>query len=274
MRLLPKIMCAFAVIGFVACEGGGLPPKDTQSGTGDTIGAIDPGTDVLPDDGTPGRIDIIYSDTDEPDSADPDAPTDIDADSSDIKEVEDVGGGFGSFCNSNDDCLSGLCVPSEIGYICTMTCEANCPEQWECKAVNLGGQDTVFVCLPGMDLSCEVNAECEQRATENEPCGNCGTKTRTCSDYCKWSVWSQCVGEGECPVGAIQDKDCGLCGQTSRTCSDLCRWGAWSDCEGEGVCEEGDQETEDCGKCGQRSRNCTRLCQWGNWSLFRPSPLQ
>lgn len=27
MRLLPKLVCAFAVIGFVGCEGGGFHPK-------------------------------------------------------------------------------------------------------------------------------------------------------------------------------------------------------------------------------------------------------
>jgi hypothetical protein len=56
-----------------------------------------------------------------------------------------------------------------------------------------------------------------------ESCGNCGTRTRTCSDG-TWSNWSACSGEGECAPSATQACDAGGM-PGSQTCSAMCSWG-------------------------------------------------
>ncbi|HOE81806.1 MAG TPA: hypothetical protein PK329_02385 [Myxococcota bacterium] len=175
-------------------------------------------------------------------------------------------GEFGSQCAENDDCHSGLCVPSEIGYICTNVCVADCPTNWSCKAANIGGQDVMFVCLPSNEMACEYNNQCEAGSNEEESCGNCGKRTRSCSESCRWSAWSACSGEGECLPGITQDGVCGFCGHRSRTCSDTCRWNAWEECQDQGECDAGSVVTEDCGLCGERSKHCTAQCKWSDWT--------
>ncbi|HQL56044.1 MAG: hypothetical protein ACOX51_05640 [Myxococcota bacterium] len=242
----------------LGCGGGDTPNEVGEDVTQDTVEprvTLDPGQ---PD--SKSERDLV---------GDPAGPLDITySDDGLIQEVapRDTAGEFGSFCQSNNDCFSGFCVPSEIGYICTMTCVANCPEGWNCKAVNLPDQDGILVCLPSTDLSCEINAECEAGTREVRPCGNCGEESRVCTEYCKWMPWSQCSGEGVCRAGSDQNESCGFCGRKSRLCNETCGWDEWTACEGEGVCAAGAIEKEACGQCGERSRNCTSECQWSEWS--------
>ena len=74
------------------------------------------------------------------------------------------------------------------------------------------------------------------------------------------------VSQCQCSNGDTQDQGCGNCGQRSRSCGGDCMWGAWSSCSGEGACSDGQTETTDCGDCGQQSRSCGGDCQWSGWS--------
>ena len=181
-------------------------------------------------------------------------------------DVETMGD-LGEPCEGNDDCLGGFCVPSDIGYICSQVCIDDCPQGWDCKAVNDLGPDVFFVCLPDKETVCGEVGVCSPLEEVDEVCGKCGTRTRTCSANCIWGEWSNCYGEGECPAGVDQEESCGACGARTRLCSEECYWDSWSDCSDEGECGAGELATESCGDmCGERFRQCTDQCQWSDWS--------
>jgi hypothetical protein len=88
--------------------------------------------------------------------------------------------------------------------------------------------------------SAPATCECSPAGTEQqEGCGNCGTRRRTCQADLRWSAWSDCTGQGECSPGDSQSVDCGDCGTQSRSCSGSCSWGSWSSCSGTRGCERG-----------------------------------
>jgi hypothetical protein len=74
------------------------------------------------------------------------------------------------------------------------------------------------------------------------------------------------INNCECTPGADETDDCGNCGTRTRTCTSDCHWGSWSSCQGEGPCQEGDTETENCCDCGTRTRTCNASCEWSSWS--------
>lgn len=106
--------------------------------------------------------------------------------------------------------------------------------------------DRTFVCIPGV--------------TEEESCGLCGTKYRTCDDNGQWVEWGSCSGGGECAPGATQD--CGYCG--TQTCQDNCFWGF---CTGEGECEAGAWDGYNCSG-SVVYRICSDICYWGDWHIM------
>jgi hypothetical protein len=175
-------------------------------------------------------------------------------------------GTFGATCETHQDCESRLCVETELGPVCTRVCvEGECPASWVCRLVLIAPPDAISVCLPDREQVC-ATGECEADAVELEPCGNCGTRRRTCGDDCRWGVWSNCSGEGVCPAGVEEVQGCGECATQRRVCTAECRWSPWGACEGGGECEAGDLDTEDCGWCGERTRSCTAQCVWSGWS--------
>ena len=44
------------------------------------------------------------------------------------------------------------------------------------------------------------------------------------------------MGEGVCSPGDDENEACGFCGQRDRTCSEECNWAEWSECDDDGVC--------------------------------------
>lgn len=104
---------------------------------------------------------------------------------------------------------------------------------------------------------------CTPGQTQSEACGNCGTRSRTCTSACQWGAWSACTGQGVCSPGATQTDACGNCGTRSRTCTSSCTWGAFSTCAGQGVCAPGTVEERACCDCGTQRRTCSASCTWG-----------
>ena len=114
------------------------------------------------------------------------------------------------------------------------------------------------------DVSLTITSvECEPGAGENEPCGKCGQRSRTCGEDGKWSDWGACAGEGECSPGDKLSESCGKCGTKTRTCNASCSWVVGA-CEGEGVCTPGQKETQAC-TGGTKERVCGQDCQWNPW---------
>jgi len=78
----------------------------------------------------------------------------------------------------------------------------------------------------------ELAGGCVPGTVENEPCGNCGTRKRTCNPYCAWTT-SACGGEppGACTPTA-QDYTAAGCASAgtvrTRACGASCGWSAFS----------------------------------------------
>jgi hypothetical protein len=244
------VLCAL-MIGAWSCSGDG---KTVAEG-GDTLFAKPDGGTVLADSVDPNRPeeDIQFPDQ----KSFPDQPFQVD--------LIAPAGGLGAPCEDNGDCDSGFCVPSDIGDICTSVCIDDCPEDWVCKGVPFTNPDVIFVCMPNLEMVCEVNGVCESGQIEDEVCGNCGERTRTCKENCQWGAWSNCFGEGECVATSHEEELCGKCGLRSRDCTDQCAWSDWTECAGQGECVAGDQETQPCGICGLSQRTCTDACLWSDW---------
>ena len=107
-------------------------------------------------------------------SKDPGSPPDTDPGESvmdDVAEEVDTGpipGGFGWPCSDGHiDCLSGFCVPSDQGQVCTILCYEECPPGWSCSLFQSTGLDPVFICLQtstNLCRPCITNEECSEGA--------------------------------------------------------------------------------------------------------------
>lgn len=248
------------------------------SPTAGCSGVVSVGGDVAGSgDGTGDRVALADSRLSDSDAAPSFDSLPADAPAPDAPAVDSVGkpdtgskAGFGDPCEDNGGCDSGLCVPSDIGYICSTWCVDDCPEGWGCKAVQDAGPDVLFACLPGMEMVCEIQGVCDPGAEDTQVCGNCGTRSRSCKENCQWTEWSNCFGEGECVAGTSKQEACGNCGTRTNSCTDACLWSGWTGCGSEGACSPGNLESEPCGNCGTQSRTCANDCSWGDWSPCVP----
>lgn len=118
------------------------------------------------------------------------------------------------------------------------------------------GQDCVTT--PMIAVSCR-GTTCLGSSTQ--ACGNCGTRTRTCTNG-TWSGYSACTNEGVCVPESAQA--CGSNG--TQTCSSSCQW---SGCTGQ-TCEGAARES--CGTCASRTRSCSNGV-WSPWSTCAADPL-
>ncbi|HLC65098.1 MAG TPA: MopE-related protein [Candidatus Nanoarchaeia archaeon] len=115
-----------------------------------------------------------------------------------------------------------------------------------------------------------VQAVCTPGQTQTQPCGNCGSQTRTCQSNGQWGSYGVCTGQGVCSPGSSQLQGCGNCGTQTRTCQSTCQWGSYGTCNNQGPCSPGTTQTVSCdtglpGICeeGEQSRTCQSSCQWG-----------
>ena len=96
-------------------------------------------------------------------------------------------GDFGAPCNSNEECDSGWCVEGPERFVCTQACLEGCPPGWNCKGIDAGGQDIVFLCLPDLIRVCNPCA-----ADFQCPDGKC--------------LWID--GERRCATLCVEPDDC------------------------------------------------------------------
>lgn len=97
-------------------------------------------------------------------------------------------------CNQADDCLSGYCVDHLNESVCTKTCELDCPQGWECKAVS-SNADVTYVCLsPHTHLCrpCAAAADCKSLTGVEDVCVSYGAEGAFCG--------SQCDADSDCPA--------------------------------------------------------------------------
>lgn len=71
---------------------------------------------------------------------------------------------FGCSCSGNGDCVDELCIEGADGNICTRTCIADCPADFDCLAVTSFGTDPISVCVPRHNRlcrPCRTDLECD-----------------------------------------------------------------------------------------------------------------
>ena len=114
-------------------------------------------------------------------------------------------GGVLCECTDGKDCLSGYCVDSRVGKICTKECEGDCPEGFGCAQLSNSGTDVTFVCLPKILTLCDpcsTHKDCQGQTEGGELCiphgpdGNDGS-------FCGYP----CAADGGCPDGYVCQKE-------------------------------------------------------------------
>lgn len=211
-RLFFSSLAASAVVALVvACSANGNDDPVLQTDEAGTLPAPEP-TSVLPPSTKP--------DAAAPVDAGKDAAKDaaLDADKSKDSGI-DAGPPApeqGDACKTVDQIFSrmcGLCGKQEAICLPKPDGTPGVVSQYS-PCVN----ELVTGCLPG--------------TTETEACGNCGTRQRTCTQYCAWTAGA-CMGEpaSSC-TPTSQDYTTAGCPTPgtvrTRGCSDVCAWSNWT----------------------------------------------
>ena len=142
-------------------------------------------------------------------------------------------------------------------------------EDWSCSGgacqVNAYGEEFRVEYCPYCCSGDSCTGVCPAGQTQSQPCGNCGTQTKTCQSDCQWGSYGSCTGQGECSPGSTKTEgSCGNCGTKSYKCSSSCSW-VYQVCVNQGVCSPGQTQSQSCGNCGTQTKTCQSNCQWGSW---------
>lgn len=177
-------------------------------------------------------------------------------------------------CEPDERCADGQCVSLDHdvdgdGYPAASDCDDDDPSvvpgsTRPCETECGTGTET---CSEGSWQACTAPTECECVPGDErpEPCGRCGSVTRSCGQDGRWGGAGACSGEGECMFGDSQEQTCGSCGQQIRFCAANCVWGDWGGCVEGGECVPGVIDSRSCGRCGTQGRTCGDDCAWGAW---------
>jgi hypothetical protein len=208
--LLGSFFASSTLALVVACsaDGAGIPVLDPQTDEGGATepppGAVLPGSTTpdaapLPDAGKDGSVK----------DAAKDGAKDSSADAADAGKPAPAPG---SACKTLDELF-------------TRTCGICGTQQSLCLALPDGTPGVVSDYSPCEN---ELAGGCVPGTSENESCGNCGTRARTCTQYCAWSTGA-CTGEpaNSC-TPTCEDytgAGCAVAGTVrTRSCNATCSW--------------------------------------------------
>jgi len=163
---------------FIACS------EDSDGGTGSSPWDIQfPGEDIVPGDSIGGDTPFkpsVDTRVPAPDISEPDDPFEIPEDPEE--------GEFGWPCAENSECLSGFCIETPLGFLCTQPCETQCPDTWTCSSVQGSGDGTTYICKPQYLQLCDpctTHEDCVDGAVlEGAKCLDFGTEGRFCGAAC------------------------------------------------------------------------------------------
>jgi cysteine-rich repeat protein len=128
--------------------------------------------------------------------------------------------GFGSPCDTGEDCYSGLCAEHMGDTVCTETCSDTCPPGWSCEQVNVSGGDASYICVSSFEHLCRPclsGTDCTSETSET-----------ACIDYDGQGAFcgAVCELDGDCPDGFVCQDSLSTRGGTTRQCVDA-----------DGICE-------------------------------------
>ncbi len=185
-------------------------------------------------------------------------------------------GDLGDPCETNEDCLSGLCIEWGEGTQCTVACTEDCPNGMFCAQIGTG--DPLFACVPNgvtQCMPCVANADCAgpyAEKAESVACMKYGSDGSFCATSCatdedcpadyaceSWfdvegTGFSGCVRKvGECGCSAYAlsagAKTSCLVGNEFGACAGMreCTDAGLTDCDGPLPAEEAcNDEDDDC----------------------------
>ena len=191
------LLVSWVVFGLFGCTEATLAPPqpDVTTGTSDVV----PNQDTTTGSDVTNQPDSTKVDATQPGDASQPVPDATSSEDASIDTTEPgCAPGDGCFldpCSEPDDCLSGFCVDHINESVCTKTCELTCPQGWECKAVNNGG-DVSYICLSPHTHLCRPCADakdCKSATGVEDVCVRYGDNGSFCG--------SQCDAAGDCPDG-------------------------------------------------------------------------
>lgn len=162
------------------------------------------GVPVLEDTGSTQQPDVGLTDTntDEPDTAEPDA--------SPQPDTGEEKGGTGDPCSDGDECVSGICLDGACAEECTGA--GDCPSGTTCEQLDNG----VFACVAL--LPCTANSDCGgDQCVVDRSGAEVGVQ---CDDPVgAGGVGAQCSNDAACASGLCLDGGCSAPCDTSNDCS-------------------------------------------------------
>ena len=103
-------------------------------------------------------------------------------------------------CKTGANCLSGICIQTPDGKVCTMTCIEECPLNWECVIFQPSLPDEVYVCAPpwaSVCRPCTINSDCMTNGMDTgQACVRYGPEGSFCGAAC--DSGSDCPEDYEC----------------------------------------------------------------------------
>ncbi len=141
---------------------------------------------------------------------------------SDSAETTINSGEFNSPCVENSDCLSGFCIASAAGKVCSQVCVDTCPDGWTCQQV-ASGSDTAFICKPRFDALCDPcgsTADCNPAGGVDNVCISYGGDGSFCGAMCN-PAKTDCPGGYACQqvTDPATGKNTYQCAPLSNQCS-------------------------------------------------------
>ncbi len=122
-------------------------------------------------------------------------------------------GELGWPCESNEDCISGYCLPAANGHVCSMECLEDCPAGYACGAADpMWGVVMGTICYPEfLELCrpCMADEDCYYPVMAGR-CTFQGDQGSFCS--------SECESGAECPEGYVCQPGLDLAGDQFSGC--------------------------------------------------------
>ncbi|MBM4355476.1 MAG: hypothetical protein FJ109_17090, partial [Deltaproteobacteria bacterium] len=110
------------------------------------------------------------------------------------------------------DGLSDLCARTPDGVSCWLSDGDGFPTHWTGPGWGDGSGwgsieywSTVRLADPRPHDPCKAAGACAPGGTEVQPCGECGTSTRSCDEWCGWGDWTECLGGAAAGDAAVCD---------------------------------------------------------------------